>query len=249
MIRGTITTAKLVGEKKRGVSMLGKNELRKQNITDGSELEVIEMFRTVQGEGPLAGTRAYFIRLAGCNLACQYCDTDFETGAKMTDTASIVFSVIASGFENVVITGGEPFRQNIVPLVNALVARGIHVSIETAGTLWLYGFDKIPPHRYTLVCSPKTGKVNSDILPLISAWKYIIRADEVSDKDGLPCKLPCTGAEGNVQRPSGGGEVFVQPCDDHDEGLNTLNNRATVHSALKFGYRVSFQMHKALGLR
>ena len=59
--------------------MFGKNPIRPPEKGDGSILFVQEIFPTLQGEGPLAGVPAVFLRLGGCNLACSFCDTEFES--------------------------------------------------------------------------------------------------------------------------------------------------------------------------
>ncbi len=58
--------------------MLGKNPILKPVFSSGETLDVTEIFSTIQGEGPLAGEPAVFIRLSGCKLACAFCDTNFE---------------------------------------------------------------------------------------------------------------------------------------------------------------------------
>ena len=63
--------------------MFGKNPIRKAIFDNADFYEVQEIFLTIQGEGPYAGTPAIFIRLGGCNLACNFCDTEFESFEKM----------------------------------------------------------------------------------------------------------------------------------------------------------------------
>ena len=58
--------------------MFGKNPIRKAEKGDGSVLQIQEIFPTVQGEGPHTGVPSVFVRLGGCNLACSFCDTEFE---------------------------------------------------------------------------------------------------------------------------------------------------------------------------
>src|SRR5690348_12870237 len=117
---------------------------------------VKECFLTLQGEGVQSGSRAVFLRFAGCNLwsgreqdrataQCTFCDTDFvgtdgEGGGKFGsagDLASHVERLWGSGGEQrlVVITGGEPMLQLDEALVDALHARGFRIAVETNGTL------------------------------------------------------------------------------------------------------------------
>lgn len=63
--------------------MFGNNPIRKQVLRDDGALYISGIFATIQGEGPLTGTPAIFIRLSGCNLQCGFCDTDFEDTSKL----------------------------------------------------------------------------------------------------------------------------------------------------------------------
>src|SRR3982751_4293912 len=117
---------------------------------------VKEAFLTLQGEGVQAGSRAVFLRFAGCNLwsgreqdrasaECRFCDTDFvgtdgEGGGKFAsaeDLAAQVEDLWGEGPANrlVVITGGEPMLQLDATLIDALHARGFRIAMETNGTL------------------------------------------------------------------------------------------------------------------
>lgn len=225
--------------------MFGQNPIRKQELRSDGRLWVQEVFRTIQGEGPLAGRPAVFIRLAGCNLACKFCDTEFESGKMRREelVAAEAFA-LAAGWRRplFVLTGGEPFRQDIRKLTELLLKAG-DVQVETAGTLWLEGFDR----RAQIVVSPKTGKLNADIRMRATAWKYVLRAGEIDPVDGLPSVMP-TGIVGTVARPRVDSEVYVQPCDDHLLMNNQANLAAAKASALRFGYRLSLQQHKILEL-
>ena len=64
--------------------MFGNNPIRKPESGDGSHLQVQEIFPTVQGEGPNTGVPSVFVRLGGCNLACDFCDTEFESFSEMS---------------------------------------------------------------------------------------------------------------------------------------------------------------------
>lgn len=202
--------------------MFGTNKLRKQDVGDGLTLEVKEIFSTIQGEGPFAGTPAIFVRLAGCNLKCYFCDTNFEGGVnrKLSDIMADIDALAYEGkihhTELVVLTGGEPLRQNIVPLCGELVSRAYQVQIETAGTLWVDLLEGLcAVDEVVLVCSPKTGKVHPKIQRWCRHWKYLIQEGQVSDVDGLPIySTQVPGMKQNIWRPSeAAGIIWLQPCE------------------------------------
>lgn len=241
--------------------MFGDNPIRKQVHDDGSKLAVQEVFYTIQGEGPLAGTPAVFVRLAGCNLACKFCDTDFESNVDhLVEFEGVVQSVLGLLAHHgifkqspplVVLTGGEPMRQNIVPLLNTLIfMHGFRVQIETAGTLWPIDLD---PHRYegklTIVCSPKTGKLNANLPSFCDDYKYIISASDPGDpNDGLPIRSTQVDADNFLFRPHHSGTIWLQPMDEQDEDKNRTNMDEVVRRCMKYGYRMSLQQHKIAGL-
>lgn len=239
--------------------MFGQNPIRSA-VTDPRTLAVETVFYTIQGEGPYAGMPALFIRLAGCNLACHFCDTQFE---KMADSALPVGTHLADILarftqkqrEFVVLTGGEPLRQDTSVLVDALLNTGTDiVQIETAGTLAPSEglLRRIEQHRVVLVCSPKTPKVHPTIYQYCDHWKYIIRAGEVSPADGLPNRGTQLGTKDTEQilyrAPKGLNVIWVSPCDDYDAEKNAANLEAVKQVALVHGYRISLQMHKILNV-
>lgn len=100
---------------------------------------VAETFASLQGEGVLVGTPSYFIRTSGCNLRCRWCDTRYtswEPEGRRRRIGELLQEVVASGLRHVVVTGGEPLLQRELPaLVDCLRAKGLHVTVETAGTV------------------------------------------------------------------------------------------------------------------
>src|SRR5271163_4878736 len=96
-------------------------------------IEVVKIFKTIQGEGPFTGIPAVFIRFAGCSLQCPKCDTDYTTNRKTMTIDEIVKEVREYNAPLVVITGGEPFRQNVRQLVNDLFLFYFKIQVETNG--------------------------------------------------------------------------------------------------------------------
>ena len=210
--------------------------------TDGL-LQVHSIFETIQGEGPSAGTPATFIRLAGCNLQCSFCDTEY-TSRDLLSIQDIVDRVKHLP-SLVVITGGEPFRQNVKPLTDALFRYGKRIEIETNGTI--FPENNIPMGSH-FICSPKTPKIDDRFWWYAKSLKYVLRAGYVAD-DGLP--LSSVGEQyGQPARPTKDwfGQIFIQPLDEGNLEANQRNIQASVESCLKFGYRLSVQIHKIAGV-
>lgn len=111
--------------------------------------QVNEIFQSIQGEGEWIGQGMAFIRLAGCNLNCPFCDTKHQSGLNMT-LEEIYKSEAVQTQAHVCLTGGEPTIQPLGALVDALKAEGHTVHLETNGTRPIY-------HRIDWVtASPKT---------------------------------------------------------------------------------------------
>lgn len=228
---------------------------------DGATLDVQSIFPTIQGEGPFTGQRAVFVRLAGCNLLCPACDTDYTSNRRI-ETVDYIIGRVKEMFEEgvlVVITGGEPFRQNLGPLVTKLVNDGHRVQVETNGTLppsegipALVEYNLRASRGCFIVCSPKAGKVNPELEPLICAYKYVLSCDSVSHIDGLPLQVLDHGAVPRVARPHLNfiGPVYLQPRDDRP-GHHAKNSRhleAVVNSCLRHGHILQLQIHKIIGV-
>lgn len=215
-------------------------------------LDVHSIFLTVQGEGPFAGRPAVFIRLAGCNLQCPGCDTEYTEGRQKMTVSSVVQTVLTfvsphNSPSLVVITGGEPFRQNISPLCEALDNFNFDIQVETNGTL------PHSPHllpSVVIVCSPKTGKMNPLLAARVNHLKYVLHQDSIDPDDGLPVLALNHRAFPKVARPPAGfdGTVYLQPMDCKVEKLNLLNLRAALFSCLRYGYTLQVQVHKIIGV-
>lgn len=226
-----------------------------RDLGDPGHLQVHSIFHTIQGEGIFAGVPSVFLRLAGCNLKCPGCDTEYTQGRTVTPINTILERIDMlfpeTPFERprlVVITGGEPFRQNISSICIALLHLGAMVQIETNGTY--NAPPAFPNHpRLKIVCSPKAPRVAPGLLAWIDAYKYVLQAGRMSEKDGLPTSILGTD-ENHPARPHPAfqGPVYVTPMDEGEKELNQINREAAVKTCLRFGYIFNLQLHKFLGL-
>jgi organic radical activating enzyme len=225
--------------------MFGKNKILKAENHGGDNLDVQEIFPTLQGEGPYAGQPAVFVRLGGCNLACNFCDTEFETYQNLS-LEEIILEVEKLSKNSagklvrklVVITGGEPMRQPIEKLCQRLINLHFLVQIETNGTLF-----RDLPKEVKIICSPKisNGKyhqIRADLLSRINAFKFIISANQkeysqISEVGQAIFKAP----------------VYVQPMDEYEEIKNQDNIKYVQELCESEGYFLSFQLHKVLKIR
>jgi len=102
-------------------------------------VRIAEIYESLQGEGLLAGTPSTFVRTSGCNLRCIWCDTPFTSWAPEGHewpVARIIDRVLAGGTGHAVITGGEPLLfAETLDLCATLRTAGVHVTVETAGTV------------------------------------------------------------------------------------------------------------------
>ncbi|MBL6664537.1 MAG: 7-carboxy-7-deazaguanine synthase QueE [Rickettsiales bacterium] len=217
--------------------MFGRNKILKPEKHEGQTLKVVEMFPTIQGEGPFAGKSATFIRLGGCNLACDFCDTEFDEYQELS-LEEIVDEVEKKPAKLVVITGGEPMRQPIEKLCQQLVSIGYQVQIETNGTIY-----RDLPKEVSIVCSPKVNngkyyQIRADLLPRISAFKFIISQNKKEYLDVLEV------GQSKYNIP-----VYVQPMDEYDENRNRQNRELAIKISKENNFILSLQIHKILGLK
>ena len=104
-------------------------------------MKIAEIYNSLQGEGFLTAVESTFVRASGCNLRCWYCDTPYASWSPEGEDLSvheILARVERIARQHVVITGGEPMLfAELIPLTAGLGDRGLHITIETAGTLYL----------------------------------------------------------------------------------------------------------------
>lgn len=194
-------------------------------------MKVNEIFYSLQGEGHYTGTPAVFVRLSGCNMQCDFCDTDHLPHSDMTvDEIATEVGRYPSG--HVVITGGEPTLQLSAQLLNRLHAGGHYIQIETNGTI-----DPGPAILDAIdwvTCSPKYGVV--PVIPRIDELKVIFDRDHIDHITALE------HVEARYH--------YMQPCDRADAAYNTDNTARCIDYILNHPkWRLSLQTHKLLDIR
>lgn len=201
-------------------------------------MKVNEIFYSLQGEGHYTGTPAVFVRFAGCNLRCWFCDTDFEKGVEMSED-EIVEAVLQYPTRYVVITGGEPTLQITASLCDKLHAHGLYLMMETNGTRPLPEGCQID----WITCSPKLidveegkRKIATIRLRHIDELKVVFEDSPTQDM-ALYEQIPAT-------------EYRLQPCDTQDP----LCNQAILNKTIKYilqhpKWKLSLQTHKILHVR
>ena len=137
-------------------------------------LRINETFFSLQGETSFSGLPTFFIRLTGCPLRCQYCDTEyaFHEGEKQGIDA-LVAMVVKAGAQYVCVTGGEPLAQpNCLVLLKALCDQGVTVSLETSGAMDISGVDP-RVHIILDLKTPASGEVSRNLWANIALIKPI----------------------------------------------------------------------------
>lgn len=156
-----------------------------------STLRITEIFNSLQGESTKVGLPTTFIRLTGCPLRCQYCDTSYAfKGGKVTAINTILEQVNAHKTKHICVTGGEPLAQpECITLLSLLVEQEFHVSIETSGALSIAHV----PQKVKIILDLKTPDSLEESRNLLSNLDYLKPSDEIkfvicSEKDYLWAK-------------------------------------------------------------
>lgn len=144
-------------------------------------MQVIEKFTSINGEGLKQGELAVFIRFAGCNLRCSYCDTrySFENPKFIDESVEEIMDYVRkANVKNITITGGEPLLQkNINELLEKLTNEGYNVEIETNGSINIKDFVNNPNISYTLDYKLPVSLMEKSMDT--ENYKYITKKDSV----------------------------------------------------------------------
>lgn len=190
-------------------------------------LQLAEIFYSIQGEGAFSGTPAVFVRLAGCNLSCDFCDTDYSLKF-FAGVDDVVRQVREAGGDcpMVILTGGEPLAQKeTLALIDALRDDGRRVHIESNGTMYADLAKDV-----WLCVSPKE-RVDA---------RMAARANEV--KLIVDQRVP----EEWLDLFAGKSPLLLQPEGNKRENIELALEYAKAHPAR---FRLSLQTHKFIGVR
>ena len=196
---------------------------------------VNDIFYSLQGEGHNTGRAAVFIRFAGCNLRCSFCDTEFDTYREMT-AEEIVASINTYSARFVVLTGGEPTLQVDEAFVDLLHQHGFEVAMESNGTR------PAPNNLDWLTVSPK---ISGEKWKVESGWRLPDEVKVVFDEDTVPetyLPSPSTLSLSPI--------LYLQPCDtDNAERNAIIINRCIDYIKEHPQWRLSLQTHKLIGFK
>lgn len=201
---------------------------------EGTLFPVLESFYSLQGEGVNTGMAAFFIRLAGCNVHCPWCDTKESwnvKNAQLKDQQQLIEDAVLSGAPNVVITGGEPLLYPLDSLTKSLRSIGLKVWLETSGSAPLSGtFDWIclSPKKIFPPADMDIYQKADELKVVIDSEKDFDWAQECKNKVGPKCAL------------------VLQPQWNADERIVSI-----IMDYIKENpsWRLSLQTHKYLNIR
>ena len=188
--------------------------------------KINEIFYSLQGEGMHAGRPAVFIRFAGCNLQCSFCDTDFSVQREMSDE-EIRDELRKYPASFVVLTGGEPTLSVDRDFIRMLKEEGRYVAIETNGT------QPIPQGIDWVCCSPKGVGEYLKRISVCNELKVVYQGQDLAPY--FDCKAE---------------HYLLQPCDTGDAARNRELTQAAIRVCLDDPrWRLSLQTHKLIGIR
>ncbi|MBQ0050184.1 MAG: radical SAM protein [Bacteroidales bacterium] len=189
-------------------------------------MKINELFLSLQGEGHFTGTAALFLRFAGCNLSCPFCDTLHTPFTEYTE-AQLIGAVLelSAGVRHIVITGGEPSLQLTDSFVDLLHQHGFFVQVETNGT------HELPAKVDWSTCSPKAN--GTVVLTRINEIKLLFDGSEPTLHQGLQAD-----------------EYRLQPLDTGNAERNNEITEKTINYILTHPqWKLSLQTHKILSIQ
>jgi len=233
-----------------------------QNMKNkGHVLKVCEQFHSVQGEGKNTGINSYFLRLAGCNLACTFCDSKFswitdDRGIERVTAKELAQGLILHGIPNIVITGGEPFIHDQANMFNFLIEvkeycmdqkRYPHIEFETNGTIMPINVMNSPMFHFNV--SPKLSNSGVPLKNRIVPEVLEFYRDMYSNYRNVSFKFVVDSPESieevhNIVTACGikPVSVFLMPKGTTVEAIRG-NSRMAFDKVMEYGYNLSGRLH------
>jgi 7-carboxy-7-deazaguanine synthase len=202
-------------------------------------MKIVEIFWSLQGEGKNQGKPCQFIRLAGCNLHCTWCDTEYaRTGGREMSADAIIEQVWRKNPPYICITGGEPLLQGaeLEPLLASLSRKGILIDIETNGTIDFTGLQPYASICMDVKCPSSGEQSDLSLLDRIrpqDSVKFVVG-------DDADCRYACEVMNSHQIT----GEIFFNPVAGSDYSAIVdfiLANNLPV--------RFQLQLHKIIGIK
>lgn len=192
-----------------------------------------EIFESLQGEGRNTGRPCVFVRFAGCNLACPWCDTEFSRRFTLP-LADLIAEIKSFRAKSVILTGGEPTIQpGMEHLVGALKNEGYWIAVETNATAsrddapWLTFVDYV-------ACSPKAEFESAVRLDCADEVRIVASSEDIADF--------CRRMKDRIAAT----DYYISPC-ERDGKIDFATAKALL--AELDGFSLSVQLHKILGFR
>lgn len=209
-------------------------------------MKVIEIFDSIDGEGIFAGCLATFIRLAGCNLRCLYCDTLYAmdiANAKEMSVNEILNECRKIGNQHITLTGGEPLiHKDVDKLINVLCNNGFFVNIETNGTI---DFEKYRRNNviitmdYKTISSGENSRMSAGRIELLRSCDVLKVVCEESDFEDIKAMLRSCNIRSHVFLSPVFGKINPQE-------LVTFAKRIRDSKTFAGDLRVQLQLHKII---
>lgn len=206
-------------------------------------MNVIEIFDSIDGEGIYTGCLATFIRLAGCNLRCRYCDTKYSfTGGTKMSIDEIIEQVDAIGNKHITLTGGEPLiHREVEKLINRLCEKGYTVNIETNGSVNIvpYQFENtVITMDYKTISSGENGHMCDNYIKLLrtkDVLKIVCNEDDFEDIEQM------------LKRVKPRAQIFISPIFNEIKPKMLVNfSKRLRDKGICDNVRVQIQLHKII---
>jgi len=215
-------------------------------------LPVSEIFKSIQGEGPFAGTPSLFLRFAFCNLKCRWCDTEYTWKGnviyKKMSLKEIEERILGYNLNHLVITGGEPllWQKDFYPLVEKLLSKKFIIEVETNGTIK----PKLPEEIYFNV-SPKLSnsgeqfekRIKIDILKEFNKREKSIFKFVIQKKEDIDEILEIKNEVGIENK-----KIYLMPEGRTREELKE-RRKMVFELSKKYGFKFSDRLHILMGVR